>query len=279
MRTWLLAGVMILVSFSFGHITNAVQISPLRETRVVAPGTFERFEITVTNDSSQTITYAGDVDAFRIDPEQGTPIFGEFSRALAWFTPGPDITLRPGESGTMWFSLSVPEGAPPESFYLGLFAAEKDLRASARVGTLLFLHTQGETREALTLQSVHARITKDVAVQTQLKNTGEIHVVPRGQVTLEHTFSSFSRTKDVNPDKHMILPEAYAIFDTKFEELPWYVFGRMRVRLDVLYGITNQTIVHTKTFWRLPPVWFMALIPCILVILIIYAVFRKRSHV
>lgn len=262
----------------FPSQTRAVQISPLRETRVVAPGSLERFEISVTNDSDEVATFGPEVEAFQIDPVHGTPIFGGYSRALDWFTLGSDVTIAPGETKKLWFSLAVPEGAPAESFYLSLFATEQNVRAGTRVGTLLFLHIEGETRESLTLQSLDVRAQQSVLARAYIENTGEIHTVPRGQITLEHSFSNFSQTMGINPDKHMILPGSYAMFDAMFDDVPWYVFGRIRIRTDILYGLTNQTIVHTKTVWRLPPLWLVALIPSILVLVTVYFVFRKRSH-
>lgn len=257
---------------------KAVQISPLRETRVVAPGSIERFEVSVTNDSDTSATFAPDIEAFQIDPKKGTPIFGGYVRALDWFTLGSDITLAPGETKKLWFSLAVPVGATPESFYLSLFATEQDVRAGTRVGTLLFLHIEGETRESLTLQTLHIHSTQGVNVRAVIENTGEIHVVPRGQLQLKHSFLPFTYTQEINPDKHMILPGEYAVFDTVFDDLPWYVVGKMRVRLDVLYGLSNQTIVHTKTFWRLPSLWIIVPILSILVVLNLYLVFLRHPH-
>lgn len=278
MRTWLVGGATILTVILFASPADAVQISPLRETRVVAPGSVERFEVQITNDSSQTATYTGNVDAFRIDPVQGTPIFGEYSPALPWFTPGPNITLRPGELGTLWFSLSVPAGAPPASFYLALFASEKNVRTAARVGTLLFLRTEGETREALTLQSLIGTIDSGVKVRARVDNTGDIHVVPRGQITLAQPFTGFQQTIALNPDKHMILPGEFAAFSWQFAELPWYAYGRLRIQADLLYGYTNQTLVHSIVIWRLPPVWFLLLIASIIGISVVTLIMRKQSH-
>ena len=278
MRFGFLLIVTLVTASLFPFSAHAMQISPLRETRVVAPGSVERFEITVTNNGSHKVTFVGEVEAFQIDPQKGTPVFGGYSRALEWFTYGPDITLAPGESKKMWFSLSVPAGAAPESFYLGLFAAEHDVRAGAKLGTLLFLHIQGETRESLSLQSFVVETKNLFVVSAQRNNTGTAHVVPRGQLTLEHPLTGFQIVQSLNPDKHMNLPGEYAIFDWQFDQLPWYAYGRVRAQANILYGLTNQTIVHTVSVWRVPPLWFLLLIPSILGALTVILVKRKRWH-
>lgn len=262
----------------FAPTVHAMQISPLRETRVVAPGSVERFEILVTNDSDHTAVYTGSVDAFRIDPVRGTPIFGQYVRALDWFTPGPEQVIAPGETKPLWFSLRVADSALPESFYLGLFAVEQQNGAQSRLGTLLFLHIEGETRESLSLQSLSANVSPEFLVTANILNTGDIHVVPQGELTVVYPITGRKYVTQINPDKHMILPGESAELSSLLPPLPWYSIGTVHVRADIVYGLSAQTIVHTMNVWRWPPLWFDLAAPTSILVVAVLIVYRKKQR-
>lgn len=105
-------------------------------------------------------------------------------------TPG-DVLLPPGRSATVRVTGSIPAGAP--ALYAGLLAEPRgrapsgNVEIRTRVAALMLLTTPGAHRRGVEVTDVALAPTAEertYRVSAVLRNTGEVHVRPRGVVQI-----------------------------------------------------------------------------------------------
>jgi len=242
---------------------NALTISPLRHTLVLDRGQSNTIAITITNEEKDKLYIQADIDGFSIDPEKGHAIFNVKDEAINWIkTKEGIIELEPNQTKDILFNISIPEQALPGAHYLGLFAkkttAENDgvVSIGSRVGSLLFLYVSGEIQESLFRETFKTKkivnINPNIDVDLQLKNNGNIHVVPTGNLIIKNRKNKVLETKNLNDSQQKILPNNDFIKTFTFDNLNWKDAGKINVDLSLKYGLEEQEIHETISVWFLP---------------------------
>lgn len=250
-----------LAIFVYPHTVQALGVSPLRHTVTIEPGDTRIVPIFVTSESGAIVDVVPDVDAFAVDPEKGTPIFGIADDALAWVSAHESrVQVGPNNVGQINFFVTVPEGTPPGAHYLALFAKQEAsdgaVGIGTRVGALLFLHVAGEVTERVEVQE--ARIGKSwyrknpVAFTMHFKNTGNIHVVPQGTLVVQNWRGTVLWEEEINPQLDKILAGGEWIRSVDDIELPFFGIGKVRALLTLSYGATNKTHTVDMEFYYVP---------------------------
>lgn len=271
-------------SFLYAVPAAAVSISPLRQTIVVAQDSAATVRVQVENDTNSERQYTPEIDAFIIDKETGAAQFGAEDEALQWIrTDRRSFSLEAGQTAEISFTIQVPEGIVPRSHYLGLFVKEEpgvgQIGVGARVGSLLFMHMDGEVVEDLTREifetkkNVYAQSPVDVSLN--LTNHGTIHVVPRGRIVVQNMWGHVVETYPINQDARKILPDGQWSELYVLEKLRWFDIGRIGLRAEMVYGLQQRQLLDITSFWYVP-------LPSVLVILVVIIgggalwLFRKK---
>lgn len=250
--------------FCFDSV-QAVTIFPVRQTLIADPGSIEKVYINVKNEENVPVVIKSDVDAFAID-QKGKAIFGASDEAKKWVEISPrSFTLLPGKSIDVQFLFRVPESVPPASHYLGLFASvggeEGQIGLHSRVGSLLFLYTSGNIEESVELSdfSFENKIffSDPLKVFLQIRNTGNIHVVPQGEIVVKNWRGQELLRKNINSEKSLLVPERK--FDAEFalDHLNWKDIGPVRTEGVIQYGVKGGRIAVSDTSWFLPTEFLM----------------------
>lgn len=264
---------------------EALTISPLRHTVVIDPGQSQTVSLTITNDGNKTITLVPEIDAFQLDPQIGTAVFGARDEAVSWVEPAErQLTVRSGATRETVFQINVPKEAEPGSHYLALFAnqapAAGTIGVGARVGALLFLHVAGEVREELTREdffSTRAWYAKPpLTLSLWLRNNGTIHVVPVGEVLLQKGGQVIDR-QSLNTGERKILPGARWEESYQFEKLAWRDVGRIEAVASLQYGLTRQPIVDRVAFWYLPAGLLVTIAVGLILVFVGWLIVKKKK--
>lgn len=163
-----------------------------------------------------------------------------------WITFDKDIiTLSgPGETAEVTFTINVPEDAQPGGKYAAVFLNNKDgdietgnltqkglsgFGLNASVGPLIFLTVDGDIKTNLELVDVYTTNIKDkkaslffnppINIVVSFKNTGNIHVMPRGRVYIYRSGNFLSNpvaSFDLNQSGGVVLPNT-----TREYIIPW----------------------------------------------------------
>ena len=212
-------------------------------------------KIEITNSEKEIKNYTAEVDSFKIDSKTGQAIFDQVDEAEKWISiETVELKLNPGQTGQLFFTIVVPKDAEPGEHNFGLFVKEKNtdgqVMVSSRVGSLLFLTVAGQVEEKLIKEIFSVEKNK---LFFDLRNIGSVHAVPQGEIILTNWWNKEIGRIVVNQNSRKILPEG------RWEEeynlnnnFGWEAFGLIKATADVHYGVTNQLVSVSTSYWYWP---------------------------
>jgi len=271
------------VSFFVPLDVSAIEIGPVRQTVVVEPGTQKKIYITIKNTQDYPLRIRLGVDAFSVDSVTGAAVFGAKDVARDWVSAEEKyISLLPSQEQRIPFDLHVPANALPGAHYLGLFAQEKpgegQVGVSARVGSLFFLHVAGEVHEELLEEDFSSSkpmlFGKHIHSRVQLKNIGDIHVVPQGEIRIINRKDVVVDKVLLNTEKQNVYPNQVWYRYISFDSLSYKDAGPIRIQYIIHYGIAGKVASGEISMWFLPYTLFL---PVVLMLCIFLGVFVFRK--
>jgi hypothetical protein len=122
------------------------------------------------------------------------------------------------------------------------------------LSSLLLVTKQGGLRQELTIDSQKQSggwWRLPVRVTQLYRNTGNVHVVPRGIVSVRDPFGREVRRGAINENSKVILPETKRSYTTQLLSLTgaWWP-GRYSVVTAYRYDGTDQTRTYTQHFFH-----------------------------
>lgn len=166
--------------------------------------------IKVVNTSQEPLTLYSSKEDFIAWDDSGTPKFvpledqvnGEYSMSNWIVIEDQNITLAPGESREINFSINIPNNAEPGGHYAAIFFSPwvpggSQVAVVQRLWVLILVNVPGDvkiagdvtkfelgTKEEKTFTPNTKFPTLPVVFQTTFENSGNIHLKPTGKITL-----------------------------------------------------------------------------------------------
>lgn len=257
---------------------QALEIAPPVITLAANPGQSVKTTIYLRNISSGDLIVTGTTNDFVAAGEDGTPKVllkdeGNNPYSLkSWVSALPSLRLVPKEIKTMPVTITVPASAAPGGHYgvIRFTGTPANLQTtgvslSASLGALVLLTVNGQTKEDLSVQEFYASHngTKGTLFETgpvqfteRLKNNGNVHEQPVGQVTITNMFGKKIAAVNVNLPPRNILPASIRKFDEPLDKSVIgnkKLFGRYTANLSVTYGSgSKKTATASLVFWVVP---------------------------
>lgn len=292
-----------------GSGAQAISVAPAIVDISVKAGSASDFSILVTNEESQTLSFALTIQKFLPQGEFGQTMFlppEDTSGLPDWlFLEAPTVTLRSGESRRIPVSLRVPNGATPGGHYAAIFltqttldtAAGQNVSAIPRIGVLVFATVDGALVEKATLKDVQIEQPDlsrlPVVVKATVENRGNIHIEPRISVEIKNVFGNVVKQLDANERNARILPSSSRVFATSWiksapldgeagfvqafqEELRNFAIGWYEARVTVATdaGETGEMYVRFQVWpWRS---MLVALVSVLTLLLILKAIRKSK---
>lgn len=288
----------------FQVAAEGLTLSPPSFEMTLKPGEETAHTIQVTNPTKNLIELYPSAGNFTANGDGGQPKYeigttaiesdSRFSIAdwISFYTP--KVALLPEQVVEFRFRIKVPENAEPGGHYGVVFLGtkppeEKDensqVALSTMVGSLLLVRIPGDVREEARIEEFSAPwffSTPPVDFTIFLRNTGNIHIRPQGEVALTNWRGENIERIDINPKKGSVLPESRRNFDVAWKpDMPhfWNIpIGKFRATLSVAYGQKGKTLSQQIAFWIIPK-WFIITVGILfglLVLLIIFLIIRRR---
>lgn len=287
-RASLGAVAVVALSLSGAHQAKAVSISPLVFELSANPGDALQNAIRVSNDQDYPVGVSVEIQDFSARGESGqvsltgTNETTNFSLAQ-WVTASPaDFTLDPRESKTVTFSIVVPPGAEPGGHYASVLVSISGgdvqgggVGVAQKLGTLLLLNVGGSIKEEMIIEEFTVPEYSEygpVPLVLRLKNSGTIHLKPRGFISIRNIFGN--EVEKISIPQNNVLPGSIRRI-----EMSWgskYQLGRYDAVLTAVYGSTNEPITALARFWIIP--WKLITVVgvgILIIILFLYSI-RKR---
>ena len=215
--------------------------SPLPINLVTEPGKTITTELKVKNAGSQPETLKIELMKFKAYEETGKPQLLEREPGddfLDWVTfSEPTFTVAPDEWRVITATFQVPPTAAFGYYYVFVFSRANEEQQLGERETALV----GGTAVLVLLEARVADAKREVTVtefstdkkfyeflpatfNVKLKNTGNVHIAPRGNVFIDQGNTKDIAILEVNGNKGNILPNSSRVFDTVWEDgFPVYV--------------------------------------------------------
>ena len=303
MKQFILA-VIVLIGWTIAFMpikASALTISPVRFEISGDPGQTLIGEITLFNEREIAETFYSSFESFEARGEEGNPSFVPAQKGLpTWMKTEPKITLEPGETKIIPFSIEIPKEADPGGHFAAIFwsnvppieAGEEQMVVGARIGTLVLLRVSGEIREGggILEFGTENRIYTHLPISLfyRLANDGNNWLRPEGEIKISNIIGLQTAILDANPVKGNVLPGSVRRFDIEWgmqgettEEggflaiigHQWrnFAFGPYRATLTLRNGIlpeSETTEGFKSSFWLFVIPWQLLIIIIIVLIIV-----------
>lgn len=209
--------------------------SPLPISLIAEPGTSVTAELKVKNAGTEAENLKIEILKFKAYEDTGKPALQDIEPTdefVKWVSfSEPTVTVLPEEWKTVTATFNVPKEASFGYYYAFVFSRVKDKedlapQETAVVGgtaTLVLLEARVpdakrtiEVTEFSTDKTVYEFLP--VRFTVSLRNTGNVHVAPRGNLFLSQGDDKDIALLEINPSKGSILPESTRVFDSEWKD-------------------------------------------------------------
>lgn len=243
------------------------------------PGETVEAQISLRDISPVRLLVRNEINDFVAAGEDGTPKIlveeGEESpySIKSWISPLPEITLEPRQIEELTVNIAIPANAAPGGYFGVIrFTAEAPelsgtgVSLSASLGTLVLLRVNGDAKEAMSVEEFYVEKDQNrswvfesapIMFYERLKNEGNVHEQPRGQISIKDMFGQKIANLNVNLENRNVLPGSTRKFEQPLDETVIgnrMLFGRYTADLEITYGSAEnrQTMTSQLSFWVIP---------------------------
>lgn len=293
-----------------GYTLSPLPDAVVYDDFVVGPG---KIELTMNPGESRTVDVTianrlGTEKSFSVTEEDFTgsndlkrPVIllgddrGPYSLKDFVHIPSSVVDIPHAEKAFIPVQISIPANAQPGGLYgsvivsvatrsAGTVSPDGQTTASnpiiTRLATLFFVRIAGDAKEEGSLTQFSLAGGKSflfdngpLAFDLVFRNTGNVHLVPQGVITVTNMFGSEMGAIDVDP--WFSMPQSL-----RFREVGWtppFLFGRYTARALVKRGYGSTTDEMTLVFWVIP--WKIILAVFVGLVLIILVIRWIVTHV
>ena len=286
-------------AFADEELSDSIMtISPPRQKIVLVPGEVFEGSIKVSNsiDSKSDLKYSVTVGSFNlVKDENGKADYDDvdsdtitsYNQIMEWIKLGKESgTIKPNESDTVPFTITVPSDAPAGGQYATIIVqndTNQDDKGSdgvniqniVRFASNIFAEVAGETRkEGQILENTIPAfvLSNPLSASSTVKNDGNVHTDAKYSLQVWPLFSDEEIcTNKEKPSESMIMPETERLH---VEECNLPAVGIYRAKQTV--EIFGEKSVMEKTVFMCP-LWLLFLIVFVIVALVIWIVTKTKN--
>lgn len=257
---------------------QALEIAPPVITLTANPGQTVQLQISLRDISSGSLLVTNQINDFVASGEDGAPkIIMDTTNDVnpysikGWISPIASLLMVPHQIKTINVTIHVPSNASPGGHYgvIRFTATPPELHStgvslSASLGSLILITVTGKTKEGLAVvefstnkngRTVKLFEAKPINFSERIKNIGNVHEQPSGQVSVIDMFGKKIGAVNVNLQARNILPQSIRRFDQTLDSSVIgnkILFGRYTANLHLTYGATKQVLTASLVFWVIP---------------------------
>ena len=276
--------------------TIPLVVAPATQVLTVDPGKSVGFAVKFYNAGVDPVSGIFKVADFIVSDNKGSADLLEGPTALSDRYAASQWVSLSTEKGTIPATdmviingvLKVPKNANPGGRYFAVYfesASNTPQNSGARqegaaiitqrIAGLVYVRVSGPISESASVIKFTAPGFSEygpINITTEIKNGGDYHITPKGQITVKNMFGQEVAMADLTTAN--IFPNASRIIDTKVGT-KWMI-GKFTASLNATYGESNKALASTLSFWVFP--WKLAVIiilGIIILALIIFIIFNK----
>lgn len=279
---------------------NGLSVSPAIKNLILQqdqPST--TFEFTVANNTEETtVLRLATLDFGSLDESGGVAFIAKTSDGLStkyglsnWLRFTKDsLVLEPGKVETMTAFVDNKESLSPGGHYGAIIATpvvinsdgtESKVSINPSLSVLVFLNKQGGENYSLGLEdpvlpSLSWRLPGELELRFQ--NAGNVHVVPRGFITIQDFRGRTVAKGTINVDSAAMLPETFRRFKTEVRALEGaWLPGKYKAEVSWRYEGSDDIQKNVVEFYFLGKLLYL-IAGIIIIFLICYVAFRTTRR-
>ncbi len=286
-----------------GAASQALEIAPPVINLSANPGETVEANISIRNVSTVKQLVSGELNDFVANGDDGTPkiILDESETSpysfKQWASDIDDLTLDAKKLATLKLKITIPESAAPGGYYgiVRFTSTPPELKdtgvsLSASLGSLILLKVNGDALESLSIDGFFASSdgkkgtlfeAAPVDFTVLLKNDGNVHEQPVGQIGITDMFGKKIANVNVNIPIRNILPASTRKFDESLNKEVLgnkILFGKYTANLKVTYGKDKTELVKTIEFWVIPYKMIAAFIIILIIAFLVLKTLIQRYN-
>lgn len=250
---------------------SALTISPPIFDLRAKPGETLQASLSLENETNSPLNLYGLVEAFNPTAKGGDLEFYPSEEGLSsWVALSENsLSLAPGESKKIFFTINVPAGTAGGSHYAAIFwgtsppgAAPGGVAVASRLGALIFLNVEGTVIQDLEISNFKTtkkiNLSLPIIFETSVKNKGNVYLAPKGEIIIKTWTGKQVAALPWNEAGLRALPGTERIISTPWgkrnilEELTLGIFGFYRASIHLSYGAPVKEAGDLVSFWILP---------------------------
>lgn len=267
-----------------------ISISPPVFEMSANPGESIKNNIRVTNLSDQPQTIFVDKRNFTALGEEGGVDLTEdnTSHSLAsWIAVNKEQATIPAKKSEVFeFVINTPVNAEPGGHFGSLVfktepqplkEGQSGSSVGQEVGALLLVKIAGDIKEQAEVASFKSQSgfyeAGPVTFETRVKNAGNVHLKPRGTITIHNMFGV--EVAKVQIDERNVLPDAIRSVQTTWDA-PGFRLGMYTAKVSLVYGDASTLLTASSSFFLFPYKLILAILVVIAVIAFVGYRYRDR---
>lgn len=265
---------------------------PFKEVELKKEASQSSYFIEITNNTSvhQTL-HLSVVDFGSLDESGGVAFLGKGEKLerkyglASWVSLEKDVVeIESGKSQKIKITIVNKESLSPGGHYAAIVASlqsqkEKgeNIALNAAFSSLIFVKKIGGEIYRLDLVGKEIRsrwFGLPSKISLRFQNSGNVHLVPRGIITLADPRNTMISKGIINPESGIILPESFRLYHTSLDQLAWPIWpGFYSLHIQYRYAGKEDFASNSSSFFY-PGITGLVIIVIILFILTLY--FIKR---
>lgn len=289
--------------------TLSIGTAPTSEKLTLTPGQTYNGELVVWNLAEKAINYKIVIRGFRqIENQPGTAILltdDEESKSLytatSWVTASEqDINLVPNKNEKIYYEINVPKDATKGEYTVMIaFLSESEEKLlgtgatttlSAGMPILIKIGDEFVENAELLKFSTNSNFfeTPNLTFETRIKNLGDTHITPVGEITLTNIFNQEVARIPFNPNSQSILRDNIGNYETTWNLGTFLtkdkaiVLGPIKASLIITYRTFQPgfaPLTAEVSFWIIPWKYIVAILAVIIVTIVVVKVTKKKKKI
>lgn len=283
------------------NTSEGLTISPPVVEINLEPGNSYEKTVKITNPTDSLVELYPVAMNFGAKDESGTPTFlsaedDSYTFSMAnWIKFDTEkVALTSQQVVDFEYTIEVPADVEPGGHYGVLFFSTKapelatdqsQVAISSQVGVLILGKVSGDIKEEGSVEEFSAvksfYLKAPVDLTARIKNSGNVHFKPNGDVTIKNIFGSEVGKITFNESSGNVLPDSIRKFDIQWNpnQSPFYKIpiGKFTASLAATYGENNQSLASDVSFWIIP-IWFMIVVGIVILLIIFLIIWTKKGQ-
>jgi hypothetical protein len=282
-------------------IPEGVQISPARFDLDLKSGQEYNGRINLKNYADEGYDVKIEVEDFYVSddstearffiPDSSHPLYAY--DVINWIEIEGSVFLEPKEGRDIYFKIKVPEETPTGGYYGAIFFRTSEgsgevpedssrVIVSQRVGTLLVMAVKGKEEIRRSGEVSKFKATKNIffskpaQLETELKNSGNLHYKAFGKITVKSLFGNVVETIDFTP--RVLYPDRIRGYLNDWNFGLWS-FGPYTAYLEAA-SEDKAIVMNAETvFWVIPWKTVVTILIILILIILIFKIFTSKFEI